>query len=98
MQLRVKSLKNTQTGTTNFATMFYAVDVGQLERGEVLGDVFKNSIVMMGFLGKYMGDPVWEDKFFTPLNKKVAGRANPDMFGLVVHANVVAMILNQDYE
>ncbi|MBK7653364.1 MAG: hypothetical protein IPJ20_25200 [Flammeovirgaceae bacterium] len=31
------------------------------------------------------------------MNNKVAGRANPDMFGLVLHANVVAMILNEDY-
>lgn len=31
------------------------------------------------------------------MNKKLAGRANPDMFGLVVHANAVAMILNEDY-
>src|SRR6185369_33288 len=28
---------------------------------------------------------------------KLAGRANPDMFGLVLHANAVAMILNEDY-
>ena len=52
---------------------------------------------MLGYLGDYLGDPSWEDKFFTPLNKKVAGRANPDMCGLVVHANAVAMILNEDY-
>jgi CHASE2 domain-containing sensor protein len=52
---------------------------------------------MLGYLGDYLGDSAWEDKFFTPLNKKVAGRANPDMFGLVLHANVVAMILNGDY-
>jgi CHASE2 domain-containing sensor protein len=48
-------------------------------------------------LGGYFGDPSWSDKYFTPLNKKVAGRANPDMFGVVVHANIVAMILNEDY-
>ena len=52
---------------------------------------------MMGYLGDYLGDPAWEDKFFTPMNKKLAGRANPDMFGLVIHANAVAMILNEDY-
>jgi CHASE2 domain-containing sensor protein len=97
LQLRIKSLKMDQTGTSNYATMFYAVDVGQLERGEVLGEVFKDNIIIMGFLGDYLGDPSWNDKFFTPLNKKVAGRANPDMFGVVVHANVVAMILNEDY-
>jgi hypothetical protein len=59
--------------------------------------MFRDNIVIMGYLGDYLGDPAWEDKFFTPLNKVVAGRANPDMFGPVVHANAVAMILNEDY-
>ena len=66
-------------------------------QGNYDSSMFKNSIVMIGFLGDYFGDPAWEDKFFTPLNSKVAGRANPDMFGLVVHANAVAMIINEDY-
>ncbi len=77
--------------------MFYAVDVDDLLRGNVLPELFKDKIVMMGYLGDQLGDPSWEDRFFTPLNKKVAGRANPDMFGLVIHANIVAMILNEDY-
>lgn len=97
LQLRVKSLKNSETGVSNYATMFYTVDIGNLERGEVLGEVFKDNIVIMGFLGDYIGEPSWEDKFFTPMNKKVAGRANPDMFGVVLHANIVAMILNGDF-
>jgi CHASE2 domain-containing sensor protein len=59
--------------------------------------LFKDKIVIMGFLGKRFGDPAWEDKFFTPLNKNVAGRANPDMFGPVIHANSAIMILNEDY-
>jgi CHASE2 domain-containing sensor protein len=77
--------------------MFYSVDADDLLRGDVLPELFKDKIVMLGYLGDYLGDPAWEDKFFTPLNKKVAGRANPDMFGLVLHANAVAMILNEDY-
>ncbi len=97
LQLRLQSLKNDETATTNFKTMFYVVDAEQLLRGEVLPEMFKDNIVIMGFLGAYLGDPSWEDKFFTPLNKKLAGRANPDMFGPVVHANAVAMILNEDY-
>ncbi len=96
-QLRVNSLKNDETATTNFKTMFYVVDAEEMLRGDVLPEVFKDHIVIMGYLGDYLGDPAWEDKFFTPLNKKVAGRANPDMFGPVVHANAVAMILNEDY-
>ena len=96
-QLKLQSLKNDETATTNFKTMFYVVDAEEMLRGEVLPELFKDHIVIMGYLGDYLGDVAWEDKFFTPLNKKVAGRANPDMFGPVVHANAVAMILNEDY-
>ncbi len=97
MTLRFKTEKINQTSTNKFANMFYAVDVDDLLRGNVLPELFKDKIVMMGYLGDQLGDPSWEDRFFTPLNKKVAGRANPDMFGLVIHANIVAMILNEDY-
>jgi len=95
--LRLQSLRSKETATTKYPIMFYAVDVDQIANGEVLPELFKDNIVIMGFLGSYFGDPSWSDKYFTPLNKKVAGRANPDMFGVVVHANIVAMILNEDY-
>lgn len=95
--IRLKSVRQKETSTTRYPLMFYAVDVDQILNGEVLPELFKNSIVIVGFLGSYFGDPSWNDKYFTPLNKKVAGRANPDMFGVVVHANIVAMILNEDY-
>jgi CHASE2 domain-containing sensor protein len=95
--IRLKSDREKETSTTRYPLMFYAVDVEQLFNGEFLPDLFTNSIVIVGFLGSKFGDPAWNDKYFTPLNKKVAGRANPDMFGVVVHANIVAMILNEDY-
>ncbi len=95
--VRLKNLEGKDLGTTRYPIMFYALDWDQLLNGEYIPEMFNNSIVMMGSLGNKIGDKTWEDKFFTPLNKKVAGRANPDMFGLVVHANAVAMILNEDY-
>lgn len=96
-QLRLKSLKNEETSSTNFGTMFFVVDVEDVLNGNVSAELFTDKIVVMGYLGDYVGDAAWEDKFFTPLNKKLGGRANPDMFGPVVHANAVAMILNEDY-
>ncbi len=96
-QLRLKSLKNDETSSTNFGTQYYVVDVDDMLQGNVLPELFRDNIVLMGFLGDYIGDPSWDDKFFTPLNKVVGGRANPDMFGLVVHANIVSMILEEDY-
>lgn len=59
--------------------------------------VVKNKIVLMGFLGADLRDTSWDDKFFTPLNKKVGGRARPDMYGVVVHANIISMILSGDF-
>jgi CHASE2 domain-containing sensor protein len=97
MQLRINSLKNSDTGSTNFTTMFYVIDYEDLFSGNFDPGLLKDNIVIMGYLGEYIGDSAWEDKFYTPLNKKIGGRANPDMFGVVIHANIVAMILNEDY-
>jgi CHASE2 domain-containing sensor protein len=82
---------------TEYPVMFTAIDVKDVLTENFDEDVFKDKIVILGFLGSIFGDPAWNDKFFTPLNKKIAGRANPDMFGVVVHANIVSMILNGDY-
>lgn len=97
MDNRLSSISKEDISTTRYPIMFYAIDWDKFLEEQYLEDIFKGSIVMLGSMGSYFGDLSWEDKFFTPLNKKVAGRANPDMFGLVVHANVVAMILNEDY-
>jgi CHASE2 domain-containing sensor protein len=95
--IRLTSLREKETTTTRYPQMFYALDIDQLINGEFDSTFFKDKIVIMGYLGKYFGDTSWDDKYFTPLNRKVAGRANPDMFGAVIHANIVAMILNEDY-
>jgi len=95
--VRISYLKGQDLGTTQYPVMFFALETDQVFKQEFLPDMIKDNIVIFGYLGSYIGDPSWSDKFFTPLNNKVAGRANPDMFGLIVHANIVAMILNEDY-
>lgn len=94
---RVGNMNKADIESSGFTGMFPALDVDQVMNEEFDSTLIKDKIVIMGYLGDYFGDPSWDDKFFTPLNKKVAGRANPDMFGPVVHANIVAMILNEDY-
>jgi CHASE2 domain-containing sensor protein len=95
--VKIKSLREQATNVSDFNALCYAIDWPQFERGEYVPEMFRDNVVIIGFLGDYFGDPAWDDKFFTPLNTKVAGRANPDMFGLVIHANVVEMILTEDY-
>ncbi len=38
-----------------------------------------------------------EDKKFTPMNEKFAGKSWPDMNGIVVHANIISMALENNY-
>lgn len=68
-----------------------------LDSSSFTEDMIKDKIVIFGFHGADLSDRSWEDKFFTPLNVNYAGRSRPDMYGVVVHANAVSMILNEDY-
>lgn len=65
---------------------------------EELKNLFEGKIVMIG----YMGDDIHalnddDDKFFTPLNKKYIGKAELDMYGVIIHANIVSQILTGRY-
>jgi hypothetical protein len=95
--VREKHARAQMTSVSDFNAICFAIDWIPFTQQMYDTTIFRDNIVIIGYLGEYFGDAAWEDKFFTPLNTKVAGRANPDMFGPVIHANVVAMILNEDY-
>lgn len=85
-------------GASEYGTMFFALDVYDVFDQNFDPSLIKDKIVIMCFLGEYLGDRTTvEDKYFSPINSDYAGRSLPDMFGGVVHANIVAMILNEDY-
>jgi CHASE2 domain-containing sensor protein len=86
--------------------MFYSLDVGDVlgydqtnpfQSEPELPINLKDKIVLMGFMGSDFGhaaDLTREDKFHTPMNPNYAGKAYPDMFGVVIHANIISMVLN----
>jgi CHASE2 domain-containing sensor protein len=84
-------------GQTKFGGRYTAMDVSDVFQEKFKPDIIKGKIVLFGFMGKDFNDQSWEDKFYTPLNVKYAGKSNPDMFGVVVHANIISMILNRDF-
>ncbi|MCP4461076.1 MAG: CHASE2 domain-containing protein [Cytophagales bacterium] len=85
-------------GATKFGNLFYALDDIDVLDSNYTPDIIEGKIVIFCFLGRYLGDrEALEDKFFTPLNAKYAGRAFPDMFGGVIHANMAVSVLNEDY-
>jgi len=58
----------------------------------------KDAIVIFGYLGTPTGNPNdIEDKHFTPLNKEYAGRSIPDMYGVLIHANIIKMLSEKNY-
>jgi len=61
--------------------------------------IFENKIVLLGFMGStFDSPPVKEDMHYTPLNKKLSGRSDSDMYGVVVHANIISTILEGKYK
>ncbi len=63
--------------------------------------IFENKIVLLGYFGlnefKTGNLRLDEDKFFTPLNPQLSGRSYPDMYGVVIHANIIRMILEHNF-
>jgi len=81
----------------HYRNVFYTLDVGDVFSENFTPETIRDKVVILGYMGAELGDPSWSDKFYTPLNNRLAGKANPDMFGVVVHANIVSMILHEDY-
>lgn len=48
-------------------------------------------------MGRTIGEEDIEDIFYSPLNEKYIGKTNPDMFGVVIHANIINMIMTENY-
>ena len=76
---------------------FYSLDVNDVFSPDANLKFLKDKIVLMGYMGEPLGKEALEDAFFTPMNVRYAGRTFPDMYGVVVHANVLSQILKGDY-
>ncbi|OJJ15860.1 hypothetical protein BKI52_36690 [marine bacterium AO1-C] len=87
-------------GHTNFNVLdVQDVFAAQADENAAKGfkNVTKDKIVVLGFMGANLQVRSFDDKLFTPLNENYIGRSAPDMYGVVVHANIISMILNESY-
>jgi hypothetical protein len=74
---------------------YYVVEPAELAADGVDTNTLRNRIVLLGYVNK---DPNnIEDKLFTPMNEKFTGKALPDMNGIVIHANIISMVLEENY-
>ncbi|TAD99212.1 MAG: CHASE2 domain-containing protein [Bacteroidetes bacterium] len=77
---------------------FAKLDIDNVFSENFTPESVKGKIVLFGYLGDEYTSTFWDgDKFYTPLNEKQIGRTTPDMYSVVIHANIVAMILNGNY-
>lgn len=63
---------------------------------EDLGGYLRDKIVLLGFFKAQKPD-VLEDLHFTPMNDRRGGKSFPDMYGVVIHANILEMMLGRHY-
>lgn len=83
---------------------FRRLDYGSLNEG-IDSSRIKDKIVLFGYLGAEPAMPdshvrpytIDEDRLFTPLNDRLSGRSYPDMYGVLVHANILRMMLQENY-
>lgn len=62
-----------------------------------LRSALQGKIVILGYSGtNEWNDPVL-DRYFTPLNTRYTGKGTPDMYGMVIHANIVRMLLHDTF-
>lgn len=60
--------------------------------------IFKDRIVLFGYMGERMDlEETGEDLFYSPLNERYIGKTPQDMYGVVVHANIIDQILRGTY-
>ncbi len=76
---------------------YMVLDHSQILGDELAPDALKDKIVLIGYMGETIFEKSFDDKFYTPLNQNYVGKSTPDMFGVVVHANIISMILAEDY-
>ncbi|MBL0154123.1 MAG: CHASE2 domain-containing protein [Chitinophagaceae bacterium] len=74
---------------------YLVVEGEDLMAGNIADSTLTGKIVLFGYVNTNPNDI--EDKVFTPMNEKFAGKSIPDMNGIVVHANIISQILDGRY-
>jgi CHASE2 domain-containing sensor protein len=92
--------RNKQTEVINFRrnmSKYRTIDISELFSDSSDLSFIKGKIVLLGFLGETINQRVSEDLYFTPMNEKFIGKSFPDMYGMLIHANVLSQEISEDY-
>jgi len=77
---------------------FIKLDVDDVFDQNFVPEMITGKVVLFGYLGESYTSSFWDgDKFYTPMNDNQVGRGIPDTYGIIIQANIVSMILSEDY-
>ncbi len=80
----------------NFGSFFF-FDYNSLLDPQTDLSPLRGKIVLMALMEANVNNRTFEDMYFTPMNEQYAGKSFPDMYGIVIHANMISMVLSGDY-
>jgi CHASE2 domain-containing sensor protein len=103
-KIAAKVGKNVLINYSRTTKQYQPVEIDNLMKDATDSSIYKGKIVLFGYLN-WLDPSAPElynpsdilDKKFTPMNPRYAGKTNPDMNGIVVHANIISMILDDNY-
>ena len=84
------------TGNTERYTSITKEELIEYDTTNQLSELFKNKIILLGYFIKYPPF-VPSDLHFSPLNGQFGEKSFPDMYGVVIQANILSMILDGNY-
>lgn len=76
---------------------FNIVSSAAIFQNKVSPEIFDNKIVLMGVVDTTGISMEFERMHYTPLNETSSGRAIPDMYDTIIHANIISMLLTDNY-
>ncbi|OSZ80008.1 hypothetical protein CAP36_01725 [Chitinophagaceae bacterium IBVUCB2] len=74
---------------------YQLIEYEDLLADNVASSAIEGKIVLFGYINEDPNDI--SDKKFTPMNSRYYGKSIPDMNGIVVHANIISMALEDNY-
>jgi CHASE2 domain-containing sensor protein len=94
-KLKKKGDTKTLINYTRRTSQYLVLEGMDVMMDNIDSNAIKGRIALLAYVNTSPFDI--EDKKFTPMNDKFAGKSTPDMNGIVVHANILSMALEKNY-
>ncbi|MBL7723018.1 MAG: CHASE2 domain-containing protein [Chitinophagaceae bacterium] len=94
-EIKKKVGKQVQINYERTVDKYQVIEYENLLTGSFERKAIAGKIALLGYINRDPTDIL--DKKFTPMNERFAGKSRPDMNGIVAHANIISMVLGNNY-